>query len=193
MNGIEKIIARIGDDASAEAKRATDAANAEILAINASADEKIKAVNAEAERRASDAEKQALLRAEKAAETKKRDIILKAKNDLIDRAFDEALMSFSTMDEKTYVSIFSPMLASALSDASLLGEKTLVFSEKERFEKTLLKSADVPSDVKTEKTGCFVGGFVLKTDGIEISCTAEKLIASEKSELCADIYSVLFG
>ena len=110
MNGIEKITERINKDAEEEILRAKESLAAEIAALFAKTDEDIAAVKAETEKRAELSQKDAILRAEKTAETKRRDIILAEKNNLIEKAFDNACASFLTMEKEEYIGIFAPMI-----------------------------------------------------------------------------------
>ncbi len=191
MNGIEKITERINKDAQEEILRAKESLDAEIAALFAKTDEDIAAVKAETEKRAELSQKDAILRAEKTAETKRRDIILAEKNNLIEKAFDNACASFLTMEKEEYIGIFAPMIDEAAKDPSVKGKKTLIFSEKERFAKELLKKSSL-NDAEVLQNGSFTGGFILKTDDVEISCTVEKLIESGKNSIRAKVYKALF-
>ncbi|MGN1094781.1 MAG: V-type ATP synthase subunit E [Eubacteriales bacterium] len=193
MNGIEKIISRIEDDARAAEERDNLAAGEKIAGIIKNADEKAEKSAADARKRADEREGELLLHAQEARATEKRDIILRAKSELIDKAFEKALMSFDDMEEDKYTSVFSAMLSASLEDKSLVGKKTVVFSKNEKYAEALLKAASCPSDVSYKKTGDFKAGFIVKTDEIEINCTAEKLILSKRDSLCAEVFSILFG
>lgn len=198
MNGIEKIIARIEEDA-AKSEAAVRAEHTEKLnALREKTDARVKEIRAEAEKKAAAERSEIEARAAQSGVTASRDRLLGAKRELIDEAFARAAASFATMDADTYRTIMGGYLAELSAEKEFAGAScTLVVPEKApcTAEELIAFAGETAKKAvcRVEKSEKIPAGFLLKTGEIECPCTPEKLIGSRKEELTAAVASVLFG
>lgn len=198
MNGIEKIIARIEEDA-AKSEAAILAEHTEKLnALREKTDARIREIRAEAEKKAATERCEIEARAAQSGVTASRDRLLGAKRELIDEAFARAVASFETMDADTYRTIMGGYLAELVSEKEFAGAScTLVVPEKAPCTADeLVAFVGEPAKKavgRVETSAKIPAGFILKTGEIECPCIPDKLIGSRKEELTAAVAFVLFG
>lgn len=171
MEGIEKITARIAQDAQAE-----------IAALNAETEEKVKAVLNSAEHQAQQeandivekgrmAASERLERLSSAAQMERRKLELASKQEVLGEAFDLALEKLCALPEKEYVSLLTKLAL----EASSSGKEQLIFSPKDRNKvgKQVVMAANealvkerapsLPEEVAKSKVGAFVDKLVQNT------------------------------
>lgn len=128
MDGIEKITARIAADAQAEidvlraeaereAKELADASRAKAEALAAELAEKGRKAAAEREERMASV-----------AQLDARNVLLTAKQEMLDKAFDRALEKLCALEESAYIDL----LAELLVKASRTGREQVVLNQKDR-------------------------------------------------------------
>lgn len=198
MNGIEKIIARIEEDAAATEAAIRAEHEEKLNALREKTDARIRDIRAEAEKKAAAERSEIEARAAQSGVTAARDRLLGAKRELIDEAFARAIASFADMDADTYRTIMGGYLAELVAEKEFAGAScTLVVPEKAPCtadDLIAFAGAKAKKAVAHVETSAKIpAGFLLKTGEIESPCTPDKLIGSRKEELTAAVASVLFG
>ena len=171
MEGIEKITAKIAEDAQAEVSR-----------LMAETDEKVKAIQtsaaAQAQQEANEiVEKGRMAAAERlerlgsAAQMERRKLELSAKQEVLGEAFDLALSKLCALPEKDYINLLTKLAL----EASSSGKERLIFSQKDRNKvgkqvviaanEALVKERTpaLPEEVTKSKVGAFVDKLVHST------------------------------
>ena len=171
MEGIEKITAKIAEDAQAEVSR-----------LMAETDEKVKAIQtsaaAQAQQEANEivekgrmAAAERLERLSSAAQMERRKLELAAKQEVLGEAFDLALSKLCALPEKDYIDLLTKLAL----EASSSGKERLIFSQKDRNKvgkqvviaanEALVKERTpaLPEEVTKSKVGAFVDKLVHST------------------------------
>ena len=171
MEGIEKITAKIAEDAQAEVSR-----------LMAETDEKVKAIQtsaaAQAQQEANEivekgrmAASERLERLSSAAQMERRKLELSAKQEVLGEAFDLALSKLCALPEKDYINLLTKLAL----EASSSGKERLIFSQKDRNKvgkqvviaanEALVKERTpaLPEEVTKSKVGAFVDKLVHST------------------------------
>lgn len=194
MNGIEKITQRIESDAQAEIDRILSEARDEAARITASyraqADEEARDLEAKNEKAAAEQEERLV----SAAQMKARKVQLAAKQEMVEKAYVQALDKLCAMPQEQYVSV----LANLLVEASSNGKEEAVFSkeDRERVGKAAVAKANELSGKQlrlSEETQPIRGGFILKDKNVEVNCTFETLVRLQKAETAGAVVKTLFA
>lgn len=174
MEGIEKITAKISQDAQAEISR-----------LMAETDEKVQTLRqdaqAQAQQEANDiVEKGRMAAAERlerlgsAAQMERRKLELASKQEVLGEAFDLALEKLCALPEKEYVSLLTKLAL----EASTSGREQIIFSQKDRnkvgkqvvmaVNEALVKerAPGLPEEVTKSKVGAFVDKLVHNTTAV---------------------------
>ncbi len=196
--GAERIIGRVLDDAQSKAEN-----------IKAEARVSAGAVVDEARQKAERQKRQILDQAGKEAEEQKRRILgiaqlesrkdlLATKQSLIAQAFSKTLDELTNLDDQAYQALLKKMLLSF----SESGTENVACSAKDcqRLPQSFwqdvneaLRSQGKKGELKpAEETRDIRGGFVLLTDGVEVNCSFEALLAMKRDELEPEVAAVLF-
>jgi V/A-type H+-transporting ATPase subunit E len=187
MNGIEKITAKIRQDADAE-----------VAALMAQTEEKVAAIQTEAAAKAQQ-ERDAILtrgrkasaerleRLESAAQMEQRKLALAAKQEVVGEAFEKAVEHLCALPDAELIKLLTALAV----EASKTGREALVFSVKDRARigkqvvmaanEELAKnvSPELPGAITDSKMGAFVGK-VVNTAAAQIAGTA-RLTLSEQT------------
>ena len=171
MEGIEKIAAKIAQDAQAEIQK-----------LMAETDEKVKAIQEDAQAQAQQeaneivergrsAAGERLQRLSSAAQMERRKLELAAKQEVLSEAFALALEKLCTLPEKDYINLLTKLAL----EASSSGKERLIFSQKDRNKvgkqvviaanEALVKERTpaLPEEVTKSKVGAFVDKLVHST------------------------------
>lgn len=197
MRGIEKIAAQIIGEA--EEKKATihEEIQHKIDELNAKTDEEIKAelerINDDTLREEGTLEELAGL----AAQQKRRQAALSAKQEVIGEIINEAYERLLNLEDEKYFAVIKKML-----EDNVLSEKgEIIFSARDR-QRMPKDFEDVIKNVALEKGGELVmsdeirsidGGFVLVYGGIEENCTFKAMLEASREELHDMVNGKLFG
>ena len=194
MNGIEKITQRIESDAQAEIDRILGEARDEAARITASyraqADAEARDLEAKNERAAAEQEERLV----SAAQMKARKVQLAAKQEMVEKAYIQALDKPCAMPQEQYVAV----LANLLVEASSNGREEAVFSKEDREQvgKAAVEKANQISGKQlrlSEESLPIRGGFILKDKNVEVNCTFETLVRLQKAETAGAVAKTLFA
>ena len=194
MNGIEKITQRIASDAQAEVDRILGDAREEAARISANyraqADAEAQELDAKNERAAAEQEERLI----SAAQMKASRLQLAAKQEMVEKAYIQALDKLCAMPEEQYVAVLAGLLVKASSN----GKEEAVFSkeDRERVGKAAVAKANELSGKQlrlSEETQPIRGGFILKDKNVEVNCTFETLVRLQKAETAGAVVKTLFA
>ena len=194
MNGIEKITQRITSDAQAEVDRILGDAREEAARITANyreqADAEAQELDAKNERAAAEQEERLI----SAAQMKASRFLLAAKQEMVEKAYIQALDKLCAMPKEQYVDV----LAKLLVEASSSGKEEAVFSKEDREQvgKAAVEKANQISGKQlrlSEETQPIRGGFILKDKNVEVNCTFETLVRLQKAETAGAVVKTLFA
>ena len=195
MKGTEKIIARIGNEAGAQAQAILDEAAVKARELQnsfraAAQDEYRNMVSA--------GEKECGIRAERrlrAAEMDCRKAVLALKQDMISEAFALAQEKLASMQGDEYVSFLVKLAVKAAGT----GERELIMNSRDRAsvgaEVVLRANAELNGRAVlslSDETREIAGGLIVKAGGIEANCSVESLVASNRAELSSQLAKIMF-
>ena len=132
--------------------------------------------------------KQIIEKAESLAEREAKNRLLEAKRTVIDEALEEAIEKLAKSDK------YEAMLADMLKKISLDDDNTVVIPAKGKEDATAkaIKSSGKKYFL-SEKNGQFKGGFIVKTEKIEIDNSFETIINEQlREELEIKLHKTLF-
>ncbi len=193
MNGLERIIGKIEEDAgsvfASVISEAENKAREIISEAEASGDAEAKDIISAAERECA-----AMVRkAHSGGELQKKKTLLAKKVEIIDGVISKAVKNFLCDDADKY---FDALLR-LVKKYALPGEQTMVLSVKDyarmpkNFENRVNSSAG-SGKVKIEGGGSFEGGFLLVGDEVVQNCTVEALVQDAETEIRDELYRLLF-
>ena len=194
MNGIEKITQRIASDAQAEIDRILGDARDEAARITANyraqADAEAQELADKNERAAAEQEERLI----SAAQMKASRLQLAAKQEMVEKAYIQALDKLCAMPKEQYVDV----LAKLLVEASSNGKEEAVFSKEDREQvgKAAVEKANQISGKQlrlSEESLPIRGGFILKDKNVEVNCTFETLVRLQKAETAGAVVKKLFA
>ena len=194
MNGIEKITQRIASEAQAEMDRilgdARDEAGRITASYRAQADAEARELAAKNEKAASQHEERLV----SAAQMEAHKIQLAAKQEMVEKAYIQALDKLCAMPEEQYVAVLADLLVKASSN----GKEEAVFSkeDRERVGKAAVEKANQLSGKQlrlSEETQPIRGGFILKDKNVEVNCAFETLVRLQKAETAGAVAKTLFA
>ena len=167
MNGIEKITQRIASDAQAEVDRilgdARDEAGRIAANYRAQADAEAAELAAKNEKAAAEREERLV----SAAQMEARKVQLAAKQEMVEKAYIQALDKLCALPEEQYVAILADLLVKAYSN----GKEEAVFSpeDRERVGQDAVAKANELSGKQrrlSDETQPIRGGFSLKDKNV---------------------------
>ena len=197
MSGLDKMKARILEEANHSAQEIISEAEKEAEKIVSAAREEAsgeaQAILAKAERDAAEQEK----RTASSLDMKRKQAVLAAKQEVIRSVLDQAYEKVQKMGTQEYFDL----LAGALEKYVLPQEGEICFSRedlermpddfREKIESTAReKGGKLIVSEEPAQTG---GGFLLVYGGIEENCTIKALFDSKREELSDKVNRMLFG
>lgn len=198
MAGIENIKERILEDASKERQSILKEAEKEAENIlekyRKRAKEVRKKILSEAEKEAED-EKRRIL---SMAQLEQRKVILKAKQNIIDEVFKKAEKRLQEIPEKEYMNILHKMLLESVisgTEEMIVNKRDKGLITQEFIDKVNQELVNLgkKGNIKlSSENGDMIGGFILRSEDIEINATFDSLINLEREELETEIAKILF-
>ena len=171
MEGIEKITAKIAEDAQAEIDALTAETDGKIQAIRSNAEHQAQQEANEIVEKGRMAASERLERLSSAAQMERRKLELSAKQEVLGEAFDLALEKLCSLPEQEYIALLTKLALKASSS----GREQLIFSQKDRTRvgkqvviaanEALVKerAPSLPEEVTKSKVGAFVDKLVHST------------------------------
>ena len=191
MNGLDKIIAGIAQDAksAAEQKRA----EAQVAAERAleRAREEAKAIEADAAQRAELEYRRIVARAHSTGEIAKKGVLLREKQKIIDDILNDAHVKLAGLEDQDYFAFLTRLLEKYAGTGA--GEILLSPRDRSRVTAEFRFAAEQKGLEISEGTRDIDGGFVLSYGSIEENCSLSALMESERDHLHDVVKGFLFG
>ncbi|WP_434311012.1 V-type ATP synthase subunit E [Hominifimenecus sp. rT4P-3] len=187
---IESITARILQEAKDEAEQWMKQTESERDALLAGAAEEAEAAKKEMAVKAEEDAKVLGERRNSVAELEARKMRLSAKQEMIDRSFEEAAKLLAGMPEKEYQAFLMELLTpyQAQPGEILLNEK-----DKKAYGEALTEALKESPLSVSEETVSIQGGFILRQGSVALNASLEKLMETQKKQITAEIAAVLFS
>lgn len=193
MDKIANIVAKIAADTQAEIDALTAQAEAEAKEVadgfQAQADALAQELAAKGAAAAAEREE----RMASVAQLEVRQVMLGAKQDMLDKAFDRALDKLCSLEDADYIDL----LAELLVNASTTGKEKVVFSQKDRTrvgKAAVTRANDKANATLTlsEESRPMKGGFILQDGKVEVNCAFETLVRLQRTEMAGQVAKALF-
>lgn len=171
MEGIEKITAKIVQDAQAEITRMNQETDEKVRSIAEAAQAQADKETADTLARGQRAAQERLERLKSAAKMEQRKLELAARQEMLAQAFDLALEKLCSLPEEEYVQLLTRLVL----EASTTGKEQLVFSPQDRARvgkqvvvaanEAMVKNVapELPGAITDTKVGAFLGKVVNST------------------------------
>lgn len=197
MSGLDKMKARILEEAQSSAKEIIDKANAEADAAVQAARESAEAEAAKIMERAEHDAADYGVRVDSSMDMQRKQGLLAAKQEVIGGVLEAAYNAVMNLDDIKYFEMLEKLLEKhALPEAGVicfsakdLGRMPAGFPEKVK-NIAVSKGGSLTVSEKPEKMD---GGFLLVYGGIEENCTISAVFASRREELSDRVNRLLFG
>jgi len=198
MTGLDKIIQVIEAEGKSKAESILAEANEEAEKIIASAKDEAEKKCAEIAEKPANEIKIILDRAQSQAALIKRQMLLKAKQQVINDIINKARLKLTGLPDKEYFEVILKLVRKYAHNE----EGIIKFSQKDldrmpkRFEKKLnevIDDLDNASLSISEESIPIDGGFILVYGDIEENCSFEALFNASKEELQDKVNAYLFG
>ncbi len=191
---IEKITAKILDEAVVVKEEILGEAKVKSQAIIEEAKEKASVILSDAESKGADEKGKIVERRKSVAFIDSKKVILNKKQEIIGECFDGAIENFTTkVEPETYVKMLINM---GLESGVKGGELIFNAEEKEKIGKKIVDSLNSEVGkgdfVLSKETGKMVGGYIIAGDNIYIDNTVESLVLESKEYLSGEVAKMLF-
>ena len=198
MTGIEKIAARIEQDARAAGGEVLEKARREAKEIIAGYEKEAEALRRELAEKGAGLAESRCRRTVGTAQLESRKLILDAKQKMIGEAFEKAASALQALPEKEKTGL----LARLCAEASRTGAEQIVLSEAEH--KAIGKKVCEQANSRLKKEGRPAGlalaaprdipggGVMLSAGDVEVNCSFLSLIEAQKARGVADVAKILF-
>ena len=196
-SGLEKIISHIKAEAEKEACEIKASAEEKAAAIKAEAREKLSAEVERIEKKTQDDVSGILERGASSAELKRKQILLKEKQELINETIKKAGDKLLALSDDEYFKVIAELFKKHVTDkkGAISFNKRDMDRLPEGFLDDLKKAAEEKGGeiALSEKASDIDGGFVLSYGGIEENCSFSALIDDNMEILQDKVQKVLFG
>ncbi len=196
MTGLDKIVEQILEEAENESKTILEDANKKAEQIIADAKKEAEKIKANSDEKISMEKLSGENRAKSSADLKKRQTVLKSKQEIINDIISKAHESLINMEDEKYFE----MMEKIVDKSVLPKDGQIVFSERDSkrlpkdFEK---KVSDIAkkhggSLALSDKNADIDGGFILVYGGIEENCSISAMFSANKENMADKVNSLLF-
>ena len=198
MDGIERIAARIREDADQEIARMNQEATEQVEAIQAQAQAQASREREEILARGRRAADERLERLKSAALMQRRTLELGARQEVLAEAFEKALDQLCALPDEKMVSL----LASLALQAAPGGRGRLIFSPQGRAQigaavvakaNEALAARGAGALALAQETRPLRGGFILADGPVEVNCSFEAMLRLRREALEKPVAEILFG
>lgn len=194
MNGLEKILEQINQEAEITATKIVNEAKIDVREIEKKAKQDAKAETDKIEQKTESICKDIAQRGKSAAGLHKRQAMLLAKQNAINEILDKAYHALINLPDDEYF-VF---ILKLVKKHSLKEEGTIYFNEKDLqrlpiiFGAQLEQTANGKLNIAKEAKD-IDGGFVLSYGGIEENCSIKAIFNSKEEQLQDEVNSMLFA
>lgn len=198
MGGIDRIKNQILQDAENERQKIIDDANKKAKELKDEAKKESEKIIADILKKATVTTEEKKRRAISMEHLEQRKSLLKAKQDLIDEVFNIAEKRLEKMPPEKYRDLIYNMMLKSVE----MGNEEIIISEKDKevINQALidkvnesLNNQGKSGNLKLSTTyRDMIGGFILKTQDVEINSTFDSIIKQEREELETKIAKILF-
>ena len=196
MTGLDKIVEQILEEAENESKTILEDANKKAEQIIADAKKEAEKIKANSDEKISMEKLSGENRAKSSADLKKRQTVLKAKQEIINDIISKAHESLINMEDEKYFE----MMEKIVDKSVLPKDGQIVFSERDSkrlpkdFEKKVSDIAKKHGGSLTlsDKNADIDGGFILVYGGIEENCSISAMFNANKENMADKVNSLLF-
>lgn len=221
MNNLESIISLILSGASEKAEEIKKTASDKVKEIETASEKEISEISKKAEKDAMSEYQAIISRADSAAKTERREILLKAKTALIDKVYDDACSFIINLPDKKYAEIMSRLLSEAIlerletvqnmtklyDDPDFEGESKIPFEvvlnekDNELHHRDIIAGAEIiiankelpVPKIKLAKETCNIeGGFIVRYGDAETNCSVRAMVSSLKEKTYTKVAKILF-
>lgn len=199
MNGIEKITDRIAVDTETEIKALKSRAEAQAKEIFAGYQAAADADYADAMARGQKDAKERVERLSSVSDLEARKLKLKAKQEMLDKAFALASEKLLSLPAEAYISLLTKLAV----NACVTGQETLVFSETDRAlygakvvnaANDQLSQAGKTAELKLSvESRPFRGGLYVQDGKVETNCTFDTLVRLQRETMSLEVADILFN
>ncbi len=192
MSGLEKITEHIRDISNSEAAQILADAKKKAQDITSSYDEKAEKMKADFSEKADIECSNILQMALSSDRQKKRDILLKTRNDVIKSVIEEAKGRILSMKSDEYKNVLLTLLKNSLSNDQ--GEIVFSKRDKEIADSDFINECINVSGGKlslSDDEANIPSGFIIRYGKVEQNCSIEALFEEKNNELCDLVNSVL--
>jgi len=199
MDGIDKITEKIIRDATEEARVIIQVALEKAVSISRKFEVEAKESYDQIIKQAHDKEKDIIKHGSYMANLEGRKQLLFTKQAIIDEVFKEAFSRIKQKNGPTYIEFLSKFAA----NNSINGNGEMIFCEGDRVSigkdivnkanQILMSQCKISNLILSEETRPIDGGFILKTEEIEVNCTIDALYNEKRNELSFEVAEQLFG
>jgi len=193
MNGIERIIQQIEEAAQGEIDRVLAQAKEEAEGITAGHKNQLAREQADLIAKGEKAAEEREQRLISAAQMEARKKQLAARQEMVDAAYDRALEKLCSLSDDQYIQV----LADLLVQAAPAGKSEVIFApdDQSRVGKGAVAAANKTLGDRltlSQETRPIRGGFILKTERVEVNCTFDTLVRLQKSDTAGAVAGILF-
>ena len=191
MNGLDRILAEIAQDAKTAAEQKRTEAQAAAQRVIDRAREDAKAVETDAAERAELKYKRIISRAHSTGEIAKKGVLLREKQKIIDGILRDAHIRLAGLGDEEYFAFMTRLLNKYASGER--GEVLLSKRDRARVTAEFTAAAKEKGLAISEDTRDIDGGFVLSYGSIEENCSIGALMEAERDRLHDVVKAFLFG
>jgi len=199
MNGIDKITARIRDDAKTESEAALAEARREVEEILKDFDKEAASRAEETARRGALQADEQYKRRESIADLEARKKVLEAKQDMLDTAFARVPEAINSLPDEKYISFLSNL--AALHSRSGTEQVLLSADDVDKYGGAViaaankaLKAQGKPASLTLSGESADIdGGLILREGDIEVNCAIGTILQFIREEISGEVANVLFG
>ena len=195
---LEKILARIANDAQKEVDRIIERATSNAEGIIEKAEEEAEILKAELLQRTEEEAAQRKERMVAMARLDFRKRILDEKQRAIDAVFQKAIETLCKLEDDEYRALMKRMLLSGVQT----GEEEIILSQRDKTRLTQSFLDELNEELRnngkkgnltiSKETRGMSGGFILRRGDIELNSTFESLFGSSRDELESEVGRLLF-
>lgn len=196
MTGLDKIVEQILQEAKTSADKILSDANAQSDAILTQARKDADKINKASEEKISDFKTSGQSRAKSSSDLKKRQAILKAKQEIINNIIDKAYNKLLELPDDKYFEMIEKCLEKSVQARA--GEIYFSAKDAERLPGDMVGRIDKIAAAKggslviSKETKNIDSGFVLVYGGIEENCSFKAIFNADREKLADKVNTFLF-